>query len=158
MKAFKISKGEAVNTVCLPLAPAVFLGVQEGYPARGIPDVELWNLTRGIAGHVAGSTVSRQTLERAGFFVPVAPAAVGGVRPHPCGGWTIGRPCGRCGSALVYEGWWATRREAELAFGRISNFSGGKPEDQTKAGPAELTRCGLSPAGAVARELVEVAS
>jgi hypothetical protein len=51
-------------------APAVFGGVQEGLPARGVPDIELFNLTQEIPGHPAGSTVSRNTLEAAGYTVP----------------------------------------------------------------------------------------
>jgi hypothetical protein len=50
-----------------PLAPAVFIGRQEIGDGESI---ELFNLTTDIAGHPVDSTVSRQTLERAGFFVP----------------------------------------------------------------------------------------
>ena len=55
-----------------PFAPAKFLGIQPGIPGR-IPDLELWNLTESIKGHGAGSTVSRQTIEKAGFYLPPAP-------------------------------------------------------------------------------------
>jgi hypothetical protein len=59
------------------LAPAEFVGIQEGLPARGdkpaIKDIELYNLTKDIPGHNTGSTVSRETLEKAGFEVPPAP-------------------------------------------------------------------------------------
>ena len=55
-----------------PVAPANFLGIQPGIPGR-IPDLELWNLTESIKGHGAGSTVSRQTIEKAGFYLPPAP-------------------------------------------------------------------------------------
>ncbi len=49
-------------------APAVYQGFQEG--TGKIPGFELYNLTEDIEGHPAGSTVSRQTLEQAGFTVP----------------------------------------------------------------------------------------
>lgn len=50
-----------------PLAPAVFIGRQELLDGDSI---ELFNLTADIDGHPIDSTVSRQTLERAGFSVP----------------------------------------------------------------------------------------
>lgn len=49
-------------------APARFLGIQEGI--GHIPNIELWDLMEDIDGHCVGSTVSRQTLEKAGFYVP----------------------------------------------------------------------------------------
>jgi hypothetical protein len=51
-------------------APAVFRGVQEGLPSRGVPDIELYNITQDIPGHPAGSTISRRTLEANGYTVP----------------------------------------------------------------------------------------
>lgn len=56
-------------------APATFVGIQEGIPGK-IADIELYNLTQDIPGHPTGSTVSRQTLEKAGFAVPEKPAKV----------------------------------------------------------------------------------
>lgn len=53
-------------------APVVFLGWQDPCGTRTEP-IELWNLTQDIPGHSAGSTVSRETLERAGYWVPIAP-------------------------------------------------------------------------------------
>ncbi|HXI51197.1 MAG TPA: hypothetical protein VNH84_06825 [Candidatus Saccharimonadales bacterium] len=51
-----------------PLAPAYFIGEQERLSG---PPVQLFNLTETInEQHVKGSTVSRETLERAGFRVP----------------------------------------------------------------------------------------
>jgi hypothetical protein len=52
----------------LPLAPAVFIGVQEGWGV--IPDSELYNLTAPIPDRTTGSTVTRETLEAAGYYVP----------------------------------------------------------------------------------------
>ncbi len=52
-------------------APATYHAFQEGI--EGIPGFELWNLTSDIPGHPAGSTVSRRTLEAAGYEVPPAP-------------------------------------------------------------------------------------
>lgn len=49
-------------------APATFLGIQKG--PNGKPGIELYNLTQDVNGHPKGSTVSRQTLESAGFSVP----------------------------------------------------------------------------------------
>ncbi|MBE7538476.1 MAG: hypothetical protein HS122_08695 [Opitutaceae bacterium] len=54
-----------------PIAPAVFHGIQDGFGV--FPSIELWNLTANIPGHPEGSTISRQTLEKHGFFVPAAP-------------------------------------------------------------------------------------
>lgn len=53
-------------------APAVFLGYQERYDGR--PPIELWNLTAPIPGHPAQSTLSRETLEARGYWVPRPPA------------------------------------------------------------------------------------
>ncbi|MGH7229034.1 MAG: hypothetical protein ACREIH_07425, partial [Nitrospiraceae bacterium] len=54
-------------------APAIFLGYLLGYTADDTSelrqDLELWNLTEDIPGHPKGSTVSRRTLEMAGFAV-----------------------------------------------------------------------------------------
>lgn len=54
-----------------PRAPVEFLGHQEtgGNPSH----IELWNLTEPIMGHQVGATLSRDTLERAGYEVPKAP-------------------------------------------------------------------------------------
>ena len=56
-----------------PPAPAFFLGYLRGYLADNTPELrqelELWNLTEDIPGHPKGSTVSRSTLEMAGFAV-----------------------------------------------------------------------------------------
>ena len=60
-----------MNAVANPVAPAVFIGVQNF--GHGIT-VELFNLTADIAGHPVESTVSRQTLESAGYFVPANPS------------------------------------------------------------------------------------
>lgn len=55
-------------------APAEFIGWQADADGGHF---ELFNLTRAIPGHPFGSTVSRQTLEEAGFDVPPStPAAV----------------------------------------------------------------------------------
>lgn len=62
------------------LAPATFVGVQEGIPEAGIPNVELFNVNRDVAGTVEGSTVARQTLENAGFRVPPVPEVKPGSR------------------------------------------------------------------------------
>lgn len=52
------------------VAPAQFLGVQ---PGCGVfADIELWNLTEPIGEHPAGSTLSRQTIERHGYTLPSA--------------------------------------------------------------------------------------
>lgn len=53
-------------------APAEFIGVQE---MPGGPGFDLYNLTADIPGHPKGSSVSRETLEKAGFTVPPRPAA-----------------------------------------------------------------------------------
>lgn len=51
-----------------PSAPVEFVGIQEGaYPGQ---EFELYNLTQDIEGHPEGSTVSRETLEKAGYEVP----------------------------------------------------------------------------------------
>lgn len=52
-------------------APAVFLGWQ--FADRPDDAIELWNLLEDIPGHPRHSTVSRRTLELAGYWVPIAP-------------------------------------------------------------------------------------
>lgn len=52
-------------------APATYAGFQEGM--ADLPGFHLWNLTKDIPGHPAGSTVSSNTLEAAGFKVPKTP-------------------------------------------------------------------------------------
>lgn len=47
------------------IAPAVYYGWQDG-TAR-MQGFELWLLTQDIDGHPAGSSVSRRTLEEAGY-------------------------------------------------------------------------------------------
>jgi len=54
-----------------PPAPATFLGTQKGY--KTIPDYDLYDLTQDLPGHPKGSTVTRETLEDAGFTVPPKP-------------------------------------------------------------------------------------
>jgi hypothetical protein len=51
-----------------PLAPAEFCGVQSGFGVR--PDFEIFNLTAPVGDHPEHSTVSRDTLEHAGYRVP----------------------------------------------------------------------------------------
>ncbi len=51
-----------------PQAPAVYCGWQKGTAL--IPGFEVWILVRDIEGHPAGSSVSRQTLELAGYWCP----------------------------------------------------------------------------------------
>ena len=45
-----------------PMVKADYCGVMDG--------IELWTILEPIPGHPVGSTVSRQTLERAGFAIP----------------------------------------------------------------------------------------
>src|SRR5689334_20190765 len=53
-----------------PTAPATFLGYQK-FDAPEVQQVfELWTLAEDIPGHSEGSTVSRRTLEEAGYIVP----------------------------------------------------------------------------------------
>lgn len=61
------------------VAPATFLGNQE--MPGGRPPVELWNLTEDIPGHTKGSTVSRQSLEKAGYEFPERTTAAPGPEP-----------------------------------------------------------------------------
>ena len=51
-----------------PLAPATYCGIHRGDGVHA--DIELWNLTAPIAGHPAKSTVSRETIEAAGYRLP----------------------------------------------------------------------------------------
>lgn len=64
-----------------PMAPAVFIGWQEGLPATdshpGVPTIALYNLTAAVGRHPVGSTVSGRTLERHGFRTPAL------TRPNP---------------------------------------------------------------------------
>lgn len=55
-----------------PAAPAEFAFIWDtGEPS--LPKLEMYNLTKDIPGHPKGSTVTRQTLEQAGFKVPPTP-------------------------------------------------------------------------------------
>jgi len=56
--------------------PAIFVGLQAGF--RQQPPIELYNLMAPVGEHPAGSTVSRQTLEKHGVVFTPAPA----VRKH----------------------------------------------------------------------------
>lgn len=69
MVLFSISGllGVGLGWLMRPKAPAFFVGWQP--VPRGRP-FALYNLTRAIPGHPAGSTVSALTLENAGFRVP----------------------------------------------------------------------------------------
>ena len=64
--------------------PASFLGLQPGYKCR--PPLELYTLLVPVGEHPAGSTVSRQTLERHGFLLdadsPVAKPVAGQLLPR----------------------------------------------------------------------------
>ena len=55
-----------------PLAPAVFIGIQQGLGA--IPAIELYNLTATVGEYREGTTVSRHTIETMGFYVPAVPS------------------------------------------------------------------------------------
>lgn len=60
---------EGIQPITEPLAPAEFAGIQEGIPGK-IPDFELYNATQKIGDTPVGSTVSRQTIEKAGYKLP----------------------------------------------------------------------------------------
>jgi hypothetical protein len=62
--------GGTVVKVKLQEAPVTFQGVQKGLPAKGIPDIQLFNLTEAIPGYGKGSTVGRAELERQGYTIP----------------------------------------------------------------------------------------
>lgn len=51
-----------------PVCQCEYLGVQLGYGFQR--DTELYNLISAIPGHSAGSTVSKETIERAGYRLP----------------------------------------------------------------------------------------
>jgi hypothetical protein len=57
-----------LNRVLRPVAPATFLGLQEGYV--GDLPVALFKLEAAVGDHPVGSTVTHSTLERHGFEVP----------------------------------------------------------------------------------------
>ena len=55
-----------------PAAPVMWVGWQD---CDGLmPDFEQWTLTAAIPGYPVGSTLSRETLEAAGYAVPPAPS------------------------------------------------------------------------------------
>ena len=53
--------------------PAIYVGLQAGF--RQQPPIELYNLVAPVGEHPAGSTVSRQTLEKHGVSFSPAPHA-----------------------------------------------------------------------------------
>ena len=65
--------------ICRLVAPATYLGYQEGLPAFGgrpaVPGLKLWNLTAAVGEHPEGSTVSTQTLHAHGYQTPAEHAA-----------------------------------------------------------------------------------
>ena len=62
------ASGETISQP--PVAPATFLGYQKvDDQGRELP-LELWTLIADIPGHPENSTVSRRTLEEAGYKVP----------------------------------------------------------------------------------------
>jgi len=65
-----------------PLAPANFIGIQDCF---GDPPIELFILTKPVGDHPVNSTVSRQTLEKHGYEVPVRDELVRqlALRPKP---------------------------------------------------------------------------
>jgi hypothetical protein len=100
----------ATPVTARPPAPAVFVGLQEGLPAAGgrpaIAGFEIFNLTQDIPGHSKGSTVTRETLEKAGFDVPprtpegaLAAAAAPTTPPEPI----IAPPAAAAAQAPAFE-------------------------------------------------------
>jgi len=77
-----------------PQAPAVFHSIQPPM-IPGQQPIELWNLTEDIPGHPKGSTVSRSTLEKAGYIVPSAPAATPSDDEQPDATGAKGRQVGK---------------------------------------------------------------
>lgn len=63
-----------------PPAPAHFIGIQDGF---GDPPLELFTLTKPVGDHPVNSTVSRQTLERAGYEVPRLAVLLQWLSEHP---------------------------------------------------------------------------
>lgn len=53
--------------------PAIYVGLQAGFCKQ--PPIELYNLLAPVGNHPAGSTVSRQTLEKHGVDFLPAPAS-----------------------------------------------------------------------------------
>lgn len=92
-----------------PQAPAVYVGLQEGLPAAGgrpaVPGFEIFNLTADIPGHSKGSTVTRETLEKAGFDVPprTPEAAAAAVLAAPPAEPTIAPPAAAADQAPAFE-------------------------------------------------------
>ena len=60
---------EEVQQDEVPVAPAYYVGRQKG--TNGMDDIDFFNLTQTIPGHVQGSTVSGRILKAAGFRLPV---------------------------------------------------------------------------------------
>jgi hypothetical protein len=61
--------------------PAIYVGLQAGF--RQQPPIELYNLVAPVGEHPAGSTVSRQTLEKHG--VSFLPGPLGRKSRRPAG-------------------------------------------------------------------------
>jgi hypothetical protein len=53
------------------VAPAVYIGTVAGF--RELPAIDLYNLLAPVGEHPVGSTVSRRTLERFGYRLPIEP-------------------------------------------------------------------------------------
>ena len=50
---------------------AYSIGIQQGIPSLGIPDLELFNLVDELPGHPVDSTVSLATIQKHGVLVKV---------------------------------------------------------------------------------------
>jgi hypothetical protein len=57
---------DTVSTHPPMIAPALFIGIQPGFDQQS--SIELYVLVSPVGHHPVGSTVSRQTLERHGYY------------------------------------------------------------------------------------------
>lgn len=63
--------------------PAEFIGVQCGFSEGDVDDsIDLFTLNQPVGEHPVDSTVSRQTLEGAGYYVPPREELVKCMRPR----------------------------------------------------------------------------
>lgn len=66
----------ATSSLSRPVAPVVFLGIQDGIPAMNgrpaLPSIELWNIMPGytVGIHPECSSISTETIHRCGYITP----------------------------------------------------------------------------------------
>lgn len=114
------------------VAPVVFKGIQKG--AKGIPDMEYYNLTQDIPGFRAGSTLGRKQLEELGYTIPKTeePGAKGETRPS-----ALKFPLTEVPASQIVA------RPELMQFKEVQNVDTGENEGEKLTGKWDESKAGL---------------